>query len=59
MFVDSQDVEQDIVLRTQSKVFTDIRHIPAQFKYIDVRSPATWWKETWSTADIWNGKQHS
>jgi len=46
MFVNSQGVEQDIVLRTQAKAFTDISYIPAQIKSIDVRSPVTWWKET-------------
>jgi len=53
-----QCVKQDIVLRTESKVFANIHHVSPQIKSINVGSSWTWWHETCSAKRnyIWNEK---
>jgi len=54
MFVDSQSVEQDVVLRTEAEVFTNIHHVTPQIKSVHVRRSSTRWQKTCSNTHLYN-----
>jgi len=54
MFMDSQGVKQDIMLRTQAKAFTDLHHVSSQIKSINAGGSCTWWIKTCSNTEVWS-----
>jgi len=48
MFFDSHGVEQDIMLRTEAKVFANLHHISPNINSINVSGSSTWWQKTCS-----------
>ena len=46
MFFDGQVVNQDVMLRTEAKAFTNLSHVPSHIKSINVSRSSAWWQET-------------